>query len=199
MACELGAQRCAETGAAKHQLTAPFGWTTTKQAAIYNRKANRTKLDSEAARLLEAQTSNESAPTFSNDGVRRDNKTKKPLVINGILEPRCPAAELNHRHTDFSASGSVRFRSIPMTWQFYVASRRLSCRKSSSAYNGEFPGCKSSRDRPQASGTSDRIPQRSSESSYAREVPGAALARSLARLPMTRKNAGARGVRTLAS
>jgi hypothetical protein len=64
MACELGAQRCAEAGAAKHQLTAPFEWTTTKQAAIYTRKANRTKLDSEAARLLEAQTRNESAPLF---------------------------------------------------------------------------------------------------------------------------------------
>jgi hypothetical protein len=41
-----------------------FGWATTKQAAIYTRKANRTKLESEAARLLEAQTSNTSVPLF---------------------------------------------------------------------------------------------------------------------------------------
>jgi hypothetical protein len=41
-----------------------FGWTTAKRAAIYTRKASRTKLDSEAARLLEGQTSNESVPLF---------------------------------------------------------------------------------------------------------------------------------------
>jgi integrase len=61
---KLGAQRCAEAGATEHQLMALFGWATTKQAAIYTRKANRTKLESEAARLLEAQTSNTSVPLF---------------------------------------------------------------------------------------------------------------------------------------
>jgi hypothetical protein len=35
---KLGAQRCAETGAVEHQLSAPFGLTTTRQAAVYTRK-----------------------------------------------------------------------------------------------------------------------------------------------------------------
>ena len=56
-----------------------FGRTTTKQAAVYTRKANRTKLESEAARLLEAQASNESAHFFS-DSVRSENEARKSLL-----------------------------------------------------------------------------------------------------------------------
>jgi integrase len=61
---KLGAQRCVEAGATEHQLMALFGWTTTKQAAIYTRKANRARLEGEAARFLEARNGNESVPLF---------------------------------------------------------------------------------------------------------------------------------------
>jgi hypothetical protein len=41
-----------------------FGWTTTKQAGIYTRKANRAKLEGEAAALLQGRKGNESVPLF---------------------------------------------------------------------------------------------------------------------------------------
>jgi integrase len=59
---KLGAQRCAEAGATEHQLMALFGWTNPQQAALYTKKANRAKLESQAAALLQAQTSNKSVP-----------------------------------------------------------------------------------------------------------------------------------------
>ena len=59
---KLGAQRCAEAGATEHQLMALFGWTNTQQAAVYTRKANRIRLEAQAARLLLAQASNKSVP-----------------------------------------------------------------------------------------------------------------------------------------
>jgi integrase len=49
---KLGAVRCVEAGATEHQLMALFGWTTTKQAALYTRKVNRAQLDAGAAPLL---------------------------------------------------------------------------------------------------------------------------------------------------
>jgi integrase len=49
---KLGAVRCVESGATEHQLMALFGWTTTKQAALYTRKANRARLEAGAAPLL---------------------------------------------------------------------------------------------------------------------------------------------------
>ena len=55
---KLGAQRCAEAGASEHQLMALFGWTNPQQAAVYTRKANRAKLESQAARLLQGQNRN---------------------------------------------------------------------------------------------------------------------------------------------
>ena len=61
---KLAAQRCAEAGATEHQLMAMFGWTNPQQAAVYTRKADRAKLEAEAARLLEAQRSNKSVPLF---------------------------------------------------------------------------------------------------------------------------------------
>jgi integrase len=61
---KLGAQRCAEAGATEHQLMALFGWTNPQQAAVYTKKANRAKLEAEAARLLQAQTINISVPLF---------------------------------------------------------------------------------------------------------------------------------------
>jgi len=61
---KLAAQRCAEAGATEHQLMALFGWMNPQQAAIYTKKANRAKLEAEAARLLQAQTSNKSVPLF---------------------------------------------------------------------------------------------------------------------------------------
>jgi hypothetical protein len=41
-----------------------FGWSNPQQAAPYTKKANRAKLEAEAARLLEAQRSNKSVPLF---------------------------------------------------------------------------------------------------------------------------------------
>jgi integrase len=61
---KLGAQRCAEAGATEHQLMALFGWTTSKQAAIYTRKANRARLEADAAALLRGPKENEDAPPF---------------------------------------------------------------------------------------------------------------------------------------
>jgi integrase len=49
---KLGAQRCAEAGASEHQIMALFGWTSTKQAALYTRKASRVKLEREAVAAL---------------------------------------------------------------------------------------------------------------------------------------------------
>jgi integrase len=61
---KLGAQRCAEAGATEHQLMALFGWTNPQQAAVYTKKANRARLEAEAAPLLQAQSSNKSVPLF---------------------------------------------------------------------------------------------------------------------------------------
>jgi len=63
-AAKLGAQRCAEAGATEHQLMALFGWTTSKQAAVYTRKANRARLEADAAALLQGHIGNESVPLF---------------------------------------------------------------------------------------------------------------------------------------
>jgi integrase len=63
---KLGAARCVEAGATEHQLMALFGWSTTKQAALYTRKANRARLEAGAAPLLARvppeRNSNESVP-----------------------------------------------------------------------------------------------------------------------------------------
>ena len=61
---KLAAQRCAEAGATEHQLMALFGWTNPQQAGVYTKKANRARLEAQAAVLLEAQTSNKSVPLF---------------------------------------------------------------------------------------------------------------------------------------
>jgi integrase len=61
---KLGAQRCAEAGASEHQIMALFGWASTKQAAIYTRKASRAKLEAEAAPMLTGQNSNRSSHLF---------------------------------------------------------------------------------------------------------------------------------------
>jgi integrase len=62
---KLGAQRCAEAGATEHQLMALFGWSNPQQAAVYTKKANRAKLEAQAAALLQAQTGNKSVPLFA--------------------------------------------------------------------------------------------------------------------------------------
>src|SRR6266851_2090256 len=62
---KLGAQRCVEAGATEHQLMALFGWASTKQAAIYTRKANRARLEAEAAPLLQGRKGNRSVPLSS--------------------------------------------------------------------------------------------------------------------------------------
>jgi integrase len=61
---KLGAQRCAEAGATEHQLMALFGWASTKQAAVYTRKANRAQPEAEAVPLLQGRVGNKSVPLF---------------------------------------------------------------------------------------------------------------------------------------
>ena len=61
---KLGAQRCAEAGATEHQLMALFGWTNPQQAAVYTKKANRAKLESQAAPLLQGTKQQQSVPLF---------------------------------------------------------------------------------------------------------------------------------------
>jgi integrase len=60
------AVRAVEEGATEHQVMALFGWTSTKQVELYTRKANRSKLEMNAAPLLlKGQTANKSVPLFS--------------------------------------------------------------------------------------------------------------------------------------
>jgi len=75
---KLGAQRCAEAGATEHQLMALFGWTTSKQAAVYTRKANRARLEADAAALLLGQKENEGVPPFPVVASSGTIGTKKP-------------------------------------------------------------------------------------------------------------------------
>lgn len=74
---KLGAQRCAEAGASEHQIMALFGWASTKQAAIYTRKASRAKMEAEAAPLLAGRKSNESVPLFPVVSSGGTNERKK--------------------------------------------------------------------------------------------------------------------------
>jgi integrase len=56
------AQRCALAGASVHQLMAFFGWMTLSQAELYTRKADRAKLEGDAATFLQGPTGNKSVP-----------------------------------------------------------------------------------------------------------------------------------------
>jgi hypothetical protein len=49
---KFGATRAADMGATEHQLMALFGWSSTKQAGVYTKKANRVKLEAVAALSL---------------------------------------------------------------------------------------------------------------------------------------------------
>jgi integrase len=61
---KLGATRCAEAGATEHQLMALFGWLNAQQAAVYTRKANRKRLEADAAPLLQGRNLNKKVPLF---------------------------------------------------------------------------------------------------------------------------------------
>jgi hypothetical protein len=61
---KLGARRFAEAGASEHQLMALFGWTNPHQAAVYTKKADRTRLEASAAPPFEARGSNKCVPLF---------------------------------------------------------------------------------------------------------------------------------------
>jgi integrase len=80
---KFGAQRCAEAGATEYQLMALFGWVSTKQAALYTRKASRAKLENEAAPLLQGWTRNENVPLFPVVAAGGTKSGKKPLRIKG--------------------------------------------------------------------------------------------------------------------
>ena len=75
---KLGAQRCAEAGATEYQIMALFGWTSTKQAALYTRKANRARLEAEAAAVLQGPMGNENVPHFPVVASRGTIRGKKP-------------------------------------------------------------------------------------------------------------------------
>jgi len=60
-----GATTAAENGATTHQLMAMFGWDSVKQAEIYTRKANKTRLAKAAMHLLSASTENEKSAEVS--------------------------------------------------------------------------------------------------------------------------------------
>ncbi len=75
---KLGAQRCAEAGASEHQIMALFGWASTKQSALYTRKASRTKLEAEAAPMLAGQNGNRLShlfPVVASGGTNRRKKS----------------------------------------------------------------------------------------------------------------------------
>jgi integrase len=62
---KCGAVRCVDAGATEHQLMALFGWETSKQAALYTRKANRHRLEAGATLLLQR---------VEPDGIKSENK-----------------------------------------------------------------------------------------------------------------------------
>jgi len=60
---KAGATSAANNGASDRQLMAIYGWTTTKQANVYTRKADARKLAGDAMRLINTgQKSNENLP-----------------------------------------------------------------------------------------------------------------------------------------
>ena len=75
---KLGAQRCAEAGATEHQLMALFGWTSTKQAALYTRNASRAKLEAAAVPLLKERKGAEGVPLFPMAASGGTNRAKLP-------------------------------------------------------------------------------------------------------------------------
>jgi hypothetical protein len=58
---KAGATIASDNGATTHQLMAVYGWETLKQAELYTRAANRTRLAKEAMHLLVPQENKESA------------------------------------------------------------------------------------------------------------------------------------------
>ena len=60
---KAGATFSAEQGATEHQLMAIYGWSSPKQAALYTKKANETRLANDAMHLLDPDyKTNESVP-----------------------------------------------------------------------------------------------------------------------------------------
>ena len=93
---KAAATRLAELGATEHELMAAFGWTTTKQAGHYTRKANRAQLAGNAFdRLARADAdkkkSHPGAPTPEwDENATYDDEIKgekKWMVPRGGIEP----------------------------------------------------------------------------------------------------------------
>lgn len=75
---KAGATIAADNGATEHQLMAIYGWTTTKQAALYTRKANRKKLAKDAMHLVVPdQEENKSVPLLEGGAGSGTKKGKK--------------------------------------------------------------------------------------------------------------------------
>jgi integrase len=75
---KAGATIAANNGATEHQLMAIYGWTTTKQAGLYTKEANRNKLAKDAMHLLiPDQEVNESVPLSGGDAEGGTKKAKK--------------------------------------------------------------------------------------------------------------------------
>jgi integrase len=75
---KCGAVRCVNAGATEHQLMALFGWETSKQAALYTRRANRRQLEAGAAPLLQR---------MEPEGAQSENKK---AAISGKKVPLFP-------------------------------------------------------------------------------------------------------------
>lgn len=72
-----GATTAADNGATTHQLMAMFGWDSVKQAEIYTRKANKTRLAKAAMHLMAAPAENEkSAPSAALMSLKERKKAK---------------------------------------------------------------------------------------------------------------------------
>jgi len=54
-----------------------FGWTNPQQAALYTKKANRARLEAQAAALLQGQNSNKSVPLLPAVASGGTNGSKK--------------------------------------------------------------------------------------------------------------------------
>jgi integrase len=72
---KAAATRLANAGASEHQLMAVFGWKDPKEAAIYTREANRTRLAASAMALISGQVENVACRT-SGQGATIEEKTK---------------------------------------------------------------------------------------------------------------------------
>lgn len=82
---KAGATFAADNGATENELMATFGWTSSKQAQLYTKKANRKRLATSGAAKISFQRTengNEIVPPAEGVEVERDNPPKKHKEIS---------------------------------------------------------------------------------------------------------------------